>query len=247
MVACLEERQQHMTDSEASRRHDQAASSTNVFSLLRRTKLLQSRVRRSITYAFAYSLVSGLCSSLASSISESSLWLAFMEVVTVVLLERIHLRWTHAILSRPSRATSIYPWRDLLLPTTIYALAKKLVADLPTAIGASFTADAVSTIDAVATRDIVVLALAFLLRFFVLYPAWASLIFFETRRTSQTTDNPKERDHTYTHTLKQCYQKVLLRLAGLHLQAAGIMIGIELGIHIILHVLLHTPPNPALA
>lgn len=216
--------------------------SSSVFSLLQRTKLLRARVRRSITYAFAYSIVSGLCSSLASSISTSYLWLAFAKITAVVLLERIHLRWTHSILSRTPRTKSALGW-SLVLPAAIYAVAQKIVAHLPIAIGAQFAAEGTTTTNAVANRDIVVLASAFTLRFFVLYPAWASLISFETRHISSTPDDAGDLNlaGTYSRTLKLCYQKVLLRLAGLHLQAAAIMISIEMAMYMVLHFLLQTP------
>lgn len=216
--------------------------SSSVFSLLQRTKLLRGRVRRSITYAFAYSIASGLCNRLASAISSSYLWLALIEIATVVVLERIHLRWTHSILSRTPRAKHALGW-SLLLPAATYAVAQKIVADLPIAIGAQFAAEGTTTTENIASRDIVVLASAFTLRFFVLYPAWASLITFETRPALPASEDAKDLNlaGNYSRTLKLCYQEVLLRLAGLHLQAAAIMIGIEMGMYMVLHFLLQTP------
>jgi hypothetical protein len=160
-----------------------------------------------------------------------------------VLLERIHIRWTLSIISRTPRAVS-YDWRSLLLPATCYALAQKTVAEVPALIGSHFAAPggSVSAADTVAARDVVVLISAFTLRFFVLYPAWASLIAFETRQISQKLDhNSASEKDTYSHVLRLCYQNVLLRLASLHLQAAGLMIGIEMGVYVVSHFMLHTP------
>ena len=125
VVACLEDTQPHTSDSEAPRRDEEASLSANVFSLLRRTKLLRARVRRSVTYAFAYSITSGLCNFLASSISGSYIWRAFTEVVTAVLLERVHHGWTNSFIGRTSQAANAYRWRELVLPTMLYALARK--------------------------------------------------------------------------------------------------------------------------
>jgi hypothetical protein len=160
-----------------------------------------------------------------------------------VLLERIHIRWTLSILSRTPRAVS-YDWRSLLLPATIYAVAQKLVAEVPALIGSHFaaTGGSVSAADKAATRDVAVLISAFTLRFLVLYPAWASLIAFEgTQIWRKVDNNPDNQKDTYSHVLKLCYRKVLLRLAALHLQAAGLMIGIELGVNMVSHFLLHVP------
>ena len=222
-----------------------ATPSANVFALLRVTKLLRARVRRSIAYALFYTIASGLCSSLASSLSESYIWTVFAELATAVLLERVHYRWTNSIIGRSTQATYSYHWRELLLPTTVYALTRKIVAELPTAIGTLFIAEGVTSTEAVATRDVIVLASAFLLRFFVLYPVWASLIAFEARCASRSTNSPRGQDHFYSHVLRLCYQKVLLRLSALHLQAAGIIIIIETVTYIIGHFMLHTPAPPA--
>jgi hypothetical protein len=247
VISYLEPKQPSTTgsDSESAVPSTKATPSTSVFSLLRRTKLLRSRIRRSISYALLYSLASGLCNWLASSISDSYLWLAFAEIVTVVLLERLHIRWTHSILSRAPRELA-YNWRSLLLPTVIYALTQKLVAEAPALIGTQFagTGDATSSVDTVAARDVAVLISAFTLRFSVLYPAWASLIAFETRQMSLSDiTKGQQQSYAYGHVLKLCYRKVLLRLASLHLQAAGLMIGIELGVYVVLHFLLRVPPT----
>lgn len=179
----------------------------NVFSLLRRTRLLRARVRRSIAYAFVYSIASSLCNFVASSISISYIWIALAELATAVLLERIHFRWTNSIVGRTSHGTRAYSWRELLWPTLCHALARKVVTELPTAIGSRFVVEGIASMDSIATRDVVVLATAFALRFFVLYPAWASLIAFETRRSSRSVDASSDLDHSYIHVLKLCYQK----------------------------------------
>lgn len=165
-------------------------------------------------------------------------------MATAVLLERIHYRWTNSIVGRTSHAAHTYHWRELALPTMIYALARKVVAELPAAIGSRFIAEGIASTDAVATKDIVVLATAFALRFFFLYPAWASLIAFETHRASRSVYSSCDQDHAYARVLIRCNEKVLLRLSALHLQAAGIMIGIETFIYIIATFLLHTPTSP---
>lgn len=92
----------------------------------------------------------------------------------------------------------------------VYALARKIVAELPAAIGSQFVAEGVTSTDAIATRDILVLASAFALRFFILYPAWASLIAFEARRVSRSVGNSSDRDHSYIHLLRLCYVRVLV-------------------------------------
>ena len=241
--ACFDEKQQHVSDSEASPRTQNAAVSADVFSLLRKTHLLRARIRRSIAYAFVYTIASGLCSSLASSVSELYIWTTFSEVATAVLLERIHYRWTNSIVGRSTKTMRGYSSRELLLPTIMYALARKLVAEGPAAIATLFVVESTTSTDAVAARDIAVLASAFALRFFVLYPAWASLICHETRRTSRLTDNLGDQSHSYIGVLRRCYQELLLRISALHLQAAGIMIGIETVTYIVSHFLLHTPIN----
>ena len=172
--------------------------------------------------------------------------MTFAELATAVLLERIHFRWTNSIVGRTSQTARAYHWRQLALPTVLYALARKTVTELPSAIRMRSVAEGIASTDAIATRDILVLATAFLLRFVILYPAWAVLVAFETRRTSRWTDTGREKSHSYIYVLKRCYQKVLLRLCGLHLQAAGIMIGIDTVTHTVANFLLHTPPSPSL-
>lgn len=164
-----------------------------------------------------------------------------------MLLERIHYRWTNSVVGQTSQATCVYHWRKLLSPTIGYALARKVVAEVPAAIGSQFVAESSTSMDGVAARDIAVLASAFLLRFLVLYPAWASLIAFETRRANRSTETSRNQHPSYIHDLKACYQKVLLRLSALHLQAAGIMIIIETVTYIVGHSLLHTPSTPTSA
>ena len=122
-------------------------------------------------YAFVYTVTSGLCNSIASSISGLYTWLTLPELATAVLLERIHFRWTNSIVGRTSQTARAYHWRQLALPTVLYALARKTVTELPSAIRMRSVAEGIASTDAIATRDILVLATAFLLRFFVLYPA----------------------------------------------------------------------------
>jgi hypothetical protein len=240
VVVCFEETHD-ACDFEAPHSNGEATLSAGIFSLLRGTKMLRAKVRRSISYATIYYIGSGLCSSLALSISKSYIWMAFAEVATAVLLERIHYRWTNAIVERTSHSMVVYSWRELLLPTVGYALARKVVVEVPTAIGTLFVAEGLTSTDAVATRDIAVLASAFTLRFLVLYPAWASLLAFETRCASRPTKISGNQHPSYTHVLRLSYQKVLLRLSSLHLQAAGTMIIIETITSIFGHFLLHTP------
>lgn len=173
--------------------------------------------------------------------------MAFAEVATAVLLGRIHYRWTNSVAGRTSHVKNTYSWRELLLPTVGYALARKVIAEVPTAIGTLFVAEGTISTDAVAARDVAVLASAFLLRFLVLYPAWASLIAFETRRANRSTETSRNQHPSYIHDLKACYQKVLLRSSALHLQAAGIMTIIETVTYIVGHSLLHTPSTPTSA
>lgn len=244
MITCFENARQDASDPEQPQSRNESAMASSVLTLLRKTSLLRTRVRRSIIYALIYSIASGCCSTLASSISGSYIWLTLVEVATTVLLERLHLQWTNAIAIRTSRTTaaSYLSWRTLLYPTILYALAQKIAVQLPITVGRRLDSDGVSAIDTVATRDIAVLSMALALRFFVLYPAWASLIFFETRRKAK--DSPAAAADTSFHVLKMCYQRVLLRLSGLHLQAAGIMIVIELGTYILFRSLLSIPLDP---
>jgi hypothetical protein len=165
---------------------------------------------------------------------------AIAELVTAVQLERVHYRWTNSIIGRTTQTTHVYHIRDLLLPTMLFALAQKIVAELPTAIGTIFIAEGSPSTEAVAIRDIAVLASAFTLRFFVLYPAWASLICFETHGTNISTNRQGDQDKSYIHVLKTSYEKVLLRLSALHLQVAALMIGVETVTYIVGHFLLHT-------
>lgn len=181
---------------------------------------------------------------MVSSVSDSYVWLTLAELATAVLLERIHFRWTKSIVGWTSHGIRAYHWRALALPMMVYALARKIVAELPAAIGSQFVAEGVTSTDAIATRDILVLASAFALRFFILYPAWASLIAFETRRVSRSVGNSSDQDHSYIHLLRLCYVRVLVRLSGLHLQAAGIMIGIETISYIVASFLLRKPKSP---
>lgn len=183
--------------------------------------------------------MSGLCNSIASALSESYVWLTLAELATAVLLERIHFRWTNSIVGRTSHAAHTYHWRKLGLPTIIYALARKVVAELPATIGSRFIAEGEVSTDAVAARDIVVLASAFALRFFLLYPAWASLTAFEIRCTSRSTDSLRDQSSSYVHVVWLCYQRALVRISWLHIQAAGIMISIETVTYTVTLFLLH--------
>lgn len=203
-------------------------------SLLRRSTFRKSKILRSLAYAAAYSVISSICVSLASNISSNYVWLACAEIITSLLLEGLHLRWTLAIASKTSLARGMfsYPWRDLLLPALAYAVAQKLTTELPLAIGYEPSDSLDTPAGALAIRGIMGLILAFALRFFVLYPAWASLICYETGLTKRAAQRSgprtlKQNLCCYWDTARMCYQRVLLRLAGLHLQAAGILISIE--------------------
>jgi hypothetical protein len=144
--------------------------STSVFTLLRRTKFLRIRIRRSIVYAFMYSFASGFCHLLHSWTSASCIWLAFAEVATVVLVERIHLRWSHSIVLRTPRTKSAlaYPWRSLLLPTMLHVVAQKLVAEVPDFLESRFASNESSLMGTLAARDVIILASASTLSFLVL-------------------------------------------------------------------------------
>lgn len=219
-------------------------ASTNLVELLRRLSFRRSKILRSLACAVAYSILSSFGISLASNISSSHIWLTCAEIITSLLLEGLHLRWTQAISSKANstKGPFAYPWRRLLLPTLAYAVAQKATAELPSLFspGSSGSVDAPS--DGIAVRSMAGLILAFALRFFMLYPAWASLICFETsfmKRSTQDTEVRTVKQHLcrYRDTARMCYQRVLLRLAGLHLQAAGILISIEAVLYVVFSTL----------
>jgi hypothetical protein len=90
------------------------------------------------------------------------------------------------------------------------------------------------------------LILGFALRFFVLYPAWASLICYETGLTKRVAQRSgprtvKQSLYFYLDTARTCYRRVLLRLAGLHLQAAGILISMEALLYVVFSTLFMAP------
>jgi hypothetical protein len=243
-VACVDSTQNTTTDDA----NVVLGVRTNLVSLLRRLTFRKSKILRSLAYAAAYSVVSSICVSLASNISSNYVWLACAEIVTSLLLEGLHLRWTLAIASKtsPARVMFSYPWRDLLLPALAYAVAQKLTTELPLAIryGSSDSFD--TPADALAIRSMAGLILAFTLRFFVLYPAWASLICYETGLTKRAAHRSgprtlKQNLYCYWDTTRMCYQRVLLRLAGLHLQAAGILISIEAVAYLVFSALFTGP------
>jgi hypothetical protein len=221
---------------------------TNLLSLLRRLTFRKSKILRSLTYAAAYSIISSICVSLASNISSTYIWLAYVEIATSLLLEGLHLRWTLAIASKtsPAKGIFLYPWRGLLLPALAYAVAQKLTTELPSVISARSSDPLHVPADALATRGMAGLILAFALRFFVLYPAWASLVCYEiglTKRAAQRS-GPRTLEQNlccYWDTTRMCYQRVLLRLAGLHLQAAGILISIEAVAYLVFSTLFTGP------
>jgi hypothetical protein len=217
---------------------------TNLITLLRRLTFRKSKILRSLAYAAAYSVISSICVSLASDISSTYVWLACVEIATPLLLEGLHLRWTRAIASKTASKTPLtrgnftYPWRDFLLPALAYAVAQKATTGLPLFIGSGSFEPLDAPADAIAVRSMAGLILAFALRFLVLYPAWASLICYETglmKRVAQKSGprTVKQDICSYWDTARICYQRVLLRLAGLHLQAAGILISIEAVLYVV--------------
>jgi len=189
-------------------------------------------------------MLSSFGTSLASNISISYLWLTCAEIITSLLLEGLHLQWTQAIASKTTstKGACAYPWRKLLLPTLVYAVAQKATTELPPLFG-SGSFDAIDApADTIAIRGMTGLTLTLALRFLVLYPAWASLICFETglaKRSAQDTEIRTVKQHLncYWETTKMCYQRVLLRLAALHLQAAGILISIEAVLSVVFSIL----------
>lgn len=208
-------------------------TTTNVIVLLRHLTFKKSKILRSLLYAALYSFISTCCVSPASTVSSSYLWLACVEVGTALLLEGLHLRWTQTIISRapPSKKPFAHTWRTLFLPALAHALAPKVVTDVPTVISARLSDPTSTAPDTVAGKQIAALIMAFALRFLVLYPTWARLICFEISLTQAVHDSGKstvfENLYRYWDTLQLCYRTVLLRLAGLRLQAAGILIWIE--------------------
>lgn len=216
--------------------NDILAVRTNLIASLRRSTFRRTKILRSLAYAVAYSIVSSCFTSVISSISSSYIWLSFAQITTSLLLEGLHLRWTQAIVSKTSPAKRIfaYPWQKLLLPALVHAVAQKATMEIPLSIG---TGSSDALYDTIAIRSMAGLALAFALRFFVLYPAWASLICFENgiakRAARIEACNIKQHLLCYWDTTRMCYKRVLLRLAGLHLQVAGILILLEAALYVL--------------
>jgi hypothetical protein len=230
--------------------NDITAVRTNLVALLRRLTFRKSKILRSLAYAAAYSVISSICVSLASNISSTYIWLACAEITTSLLLEGLHLRWTQAIASKtsPTRGSFAYPWRELLLPTLAYAIAQKVTTELPSVIGSGSPDPLNASADTIAVRSMAGLILAFALRFFLLYPAWASLICYETGLTKRAAQRSvpctvRQDLHCYGNTARTCYQRVLLRLAALHLQAAGILISIEAVLYVVFSTLFAGPAD----
>lgn len=142
---------------------------------------------------------------------------------------------------RASRTTAAASsWRRLLIPGLLYALAQIVAVQLPATLGRWLTtgeADFAAG-NTVASRDVVSLALALGLRFLILYPVWASLIFLETRGEVRARDDEDVGGDDYLRVWRLCCWRVLPRLAGLHLQAAGMMVLLEGGTYVVLRALL---------
>ena len=217
--------------------------------LLRSVCTGRSKVRQSLLFAIWYWLCSTACLALASCISSVRPWLLPAEITTALLLESIHFRWTKVILFKAHQVQqpSTYPWPRLSVPTVLCAIAKMVTISTPSTIQPSTQAHDIGTADAIATRDVGVLVLTIALHFAVLYLLWAALICCEAIYAFQTSAITSERrsandftisDTTLTWILRRCYRRLLLRLVGLHLQAAGILICIELGVHMVLIALL---------
>lgn len=209
------------------------AASTNCITLAGRLGFGRSRLRRSLWHAFVYSLASACCLSLASSISASYTWLICAELATPVLLECIHLRWTLSILrSRPTSFFAI-PSRNLWMPALAYTVMHKLVTDLPAALALGIArVETENSVNVLALRDVAALALPLALRFGLLHPAWACLICYESDESPLAQIGGREPRAMYEsisciRMICMCYQKLLIRLAILHLQAAGIMVVVE--------------------
>jgi hypothetical protein len=242
-VACIDDSRKGTADEAI----DISVVRTNLVALLRRLTFRRSKILRSLAYAAAYSVVSSICVSLAFNISSSYIWLAGVDIITSLLLGGLHLRWTQAIASKtsPTKGTFAYPWREFLLPTLAHAVAQKVATELPLLINPG-SSDPDALANTIAIRSMLGLILAFALRFFLLYPAWASLICYETSWTKRVAQRPGPRTvmqdlHCYWDTVRMCYQRVLIRLAGLHLQAAGILISIEAVSYVVFSTLFTGP------
>lgn len=204
----------------------------------------RSRVLRSLLFAVWYSLWSKICIALATFISSARIWLIFAEISTALLLESIHFNWTQIIVFRVPRGrwSLRYPWRQLFLPTVLHAIANKMVTDTPSMIGSKLLAQGTGSADEVASRDVGVFVLTIALRFVVLYPVWASWVYCEavqaSRLSTASSDLVNIKHHNLpnndlTSILRHCYRRPLLRLVGLHLQAAGVLICIECGVYMV--------------
>jgi hypothetical protein len=220
---------------------------THFLASLRRLTFRRTKILRSLAYAAAYSVISSTCVTLASNISSTYIWLASAEITTSLLLEGLHLRWTQAIVSKtaPAKGTFAYSWRELLVPTLTHSVAQKVTTELPLLISSSSDSPGTPA-NTIAIRSMAGLILAFALRFFVLYPAWASLICYETGLTKRVAQRSgprtvKQSLYFYLDTARTCYRRVLLRLAGLHLQAAGILISMEALLYVVFSALSMTP------
>lgn len=119
------------------------------------------------------------------------------------------------------------------MPALAYTVVHKLVTDLPAALGLGIAGvETETSVNVLAARDVAALALPLALRFGLLYPAWACLICYESDESPLAQIGGRESRAIHESVscirmLYMCYQKLLLRLAILHLQAAGIMVIVE--------------------
>jgi hypothetical protein len=212
-------------------------SNHGTFGFLRHAIVSPRRLRRDILLGLAYNILYIILSELLSGISSSSLvWNITSHVIAGLFLSNMHLRWTCAILSTkcPARHRIIsLPSRNLLLSTTVYVLAHRLTARLPTYVAKTISAHGQVSVRSIAFADTVVIAAAFGLRMLILYPAFATYIYAEVKQAglkdvAERNPNGEEVSpglglEAYGKATKLCFRKTAIWFGLLHLQMVVVL------------------------
>ncbi|KAL1306129.1 hypothetical protein AAFC00_004243 [Neodothiora populina] len=102
---------------------------------------------RGLGVSAAYHLAHSLCSNfIASFFHDFAIVQAITYIVSSVLLARIHMTWTHVMISEPSPkpwfrriVSDAGVWRALILPSAVYATAQMTTIGLPVIAFVTFT------------------------------------------------------------------------------------------------------------
>ncbi|KAF2719076.1 hypothetical protein K431DRAFT_122392, partial [Polychaeton citri CBS 116435] len=252
ILACVKDNKAHAKDTDVGDDliNNKSSVPTNSLTYLRLDSLSPLPLRRSLLCAIVYTVAAESCISLVSCIFSTPSWISFSRIAVALLLEGLHMRWTHAIILRnpKERWAFRYPWRELLLPALIHTVAQRAASIVPCLLGGWIATMLFGSANVTAVRDVVSLASAFATRFLVLYPSYACLICIEVgcspgndERAALASVNVVTSKHLglkgYTEILGLCYRKVLFRLAALHLQTVGMLMGVELVAFMLLHLL----------